>query len=79
MVDGDEYDIDPEIMNKAETSYKERTNKTTAAMTTMETDTTGSKIDILRPEIVSNVTEKEQQSWFYDTPGILNENQVGQK
>ena len=75
-----EIGIDDEIITKEETSYRDklprrkvtrRGNPVALVPTQSETG-----LDILKPSFVTDEPNRSQ-TWLYDTPGIISENQVG--
>jgi hypothetical protein len=67
--------MDPDIIDVQETAYK-KSASTTKAMLPVDTQSMDKTLKVYKPEVVGSVPNKDHQAWFYDTPGIMNENQV---
>ena len=76
-----EIEIDQEIIDKEETSYRERRNtrrgrqKNTLILPQLKNRS--SDLAIVKPRFVT-VTDQpsKNQTWMYDTPGVISEKQV---
>ena len=74
--DDTEYQIDEEIISKEETSYREKKkNRSAGKGNRVALVPTQSGLEILKPSFVMDQANKNQ-TWLYDTPGIISENQV---
>ena len=75
--DNTEIGIDEEIISKEETSYREKLprRKLTRRGNPVALVPTQTSLDILKPSFVMDEPNKNQ-TWLYDTPGIISENQV---
>ena len=77
--DDTEIEIDNEIIDKEETDYRERTTtrrgRRRRALVPTQSENRSTGLAIIEPSFVMDQPYKNQ-TWLYDTPGIINEKQV---
>lgn len=73
--DNSEIGIDDEIITIEETDYRERKQPKKGKPAALVTTQSETGIDVLTPSFVMDESNRNQ-TWLYDTPGIINENQV---
>ena len=77
-----EIEIDEEIIDKQETSYKERQSirklrgRRKNMLAPLHSVNKPSGVAVIQPSFVTDQPNKNQ-TWLYDTPGIVSDKQVG--
>ncbi|XP_032233214.2 nitric oxide-associated protein 1 [Nematostella vectensis] len=71
----DEVAMDSEIIDIKETSYKQHVEGHDTTEGAIASVSQSSELDAFKPELVDRKA-KQRQLWFYDTPGIISENQI---
>lgn len=77
-----EIEIDEEIVDKQETSYKERQSirklrgRRKNMLAPLHSVNKPSGVAVIQPSFVTDQPNKNQ-TWLYDTPGIVSDKQVG--
>lgn len=78
--DKNDYEIDPDVIDVQETAYKKlKSSSSTAVLPVVTEDSTDNALEAFKPEVINSTLKNEHQAWFYDTPGVINENQVNHR